>query len=192
MKYILLFIFTISCSHSIKKRSHSFSQESKDRYNELVANHTRGEEKYDGLYNIYHVHMTILTPQIHDSQIDLLTDLFKWNDDKIRKYKEDLEEQTSEKTLVFISFYTPNRKHNDLNRGNNSLWKVYLDHNGTRYPAKIKKDKHKFTYLKSLYPHHTRFNRAYVASFDIPTRDLIDGSSKLILTGAIGGSSFQF
>jgi len=193
MKYILIIIFILvgatSCTQLTKK---THTEKSKENYQRLLGKNSRGEEKYNGLYNIYHINMTILTPQICSAQSDILAEYFQWDGDQQNEYKTESTKHMTSKTKVFISFFTPNHKHNDLNRGETSVWKVYLKVDGTRYTAKISKDKHNYTHLKTLYPYHSQFNNAYIATFDLPTDKVQSGNPEITLTGSLGGSRLKF
>lgn len=192
MKLFILPFFALilfACSSTPKEIK---IKKTRQVHSNLVQANTQSAQKYKGIYNIFRIHMTLLKPEVRRTENDLLAVTYQWSQDEIEDQNQKTNNEMNTKTKVYISFYTPVAKDNDLSRGKQSIWKVYLEYNGTQYPAHIETDKHKYTYISQLYPHHTTFDKAYIATFDIPTSTVSNGDVKLVLTGVKGATSFNF
>lgn len=94
-------------------------------------------------------------------------------------------------TEVFVSFYTPEKKHDDLHK-NQTLWKIFLDAGGKRYEGKAQKVKLLTSEVQGLYPFHNRFATPYTITFPVPTTALDGKEAKLTITGSVGSVAVVF
>ena len=114
-------------------------------------------------------------------------------DDEL-EYKEEKTKAISrhtESTEFFISFFTPEKKHNDLSQ-NKTLWKIYLDVNGQRYEGKATKVKLLLSEIQSLYPYHNRWSTPYLISFPVATALVENKTATLTITGAVSSPQLIF
>ncbi|MFN3454871.1 MAG: hypothetical protein ACK41T_07905, partial [Pseudobdellovibrio sp.] len=97
----------------------------------------------------------------------------------------------STNTEFFVSFYTPETKHDDLN-STKSSWKIYLDVNGQRYEGTATKIKTLFLDLEVMYPKHTRWATPYSVTFPISTPTTEGKSLILTITGPLATTQLAF
>jgi hypothetical protein len=92
---------------------------------------------------------------------------------------------------MFLSLYTPERKHDDLHK-NKTLWKIFLDSQGRRYEGKAVKIKLLTNEIQAMYPEHTRFATPYLVTFPVSTKSVDGQPTKLTLTGTVSSVSLDF
>ncbi|MCB0357758.1 MAG: hypothetical protein KDD40_12150, partial [Bdellovibrionales bacterium] len=115
----------------------------------------------------------------------------QWDPAKARNEREKALQKLSSTSEFFISMFTPKTSHNDLDKGV-SMWKVVLEVNGQRYEGTVKKFSKNLVQTQNLFPQHTRFNKGYIASFNVPMSSIESGKSVFILTSSLGTSTFRF
>lgn len=157
----------------------------------LIEKKTKKLEIYEGLYNKITVQGTWLDSQVTEATLSHGARLSQWNESKYKEEKTKAITRHSENTEFFVSFYTPERKHNDLSQ-NKTLWKIFLDVNGQRYEGKAAKIKLLLTEIQAIYPYHNRWSVPYVISFPVAT-SLVEGKrAVLTFTGAIASPQLTF
>lgn len=160
-------------------------------YENLIESKTHKIEIYEGLYNKLTLQATWLDGATTEATLSHSARLLQWNEQKYKEEKTKAISRHSESTEFFVSFYTPERKHDDLSK-NKTLWKIFLDVNGTRYEGKATKVKLLLTEIQALYPHHNRWSTPYVVSFPVAT-SLVEGKPvTFTVTGAIGSPQLKF
>lgn len=165
--------------------------QSESQYVKVIESHTEEDQKYDGLHNIIDLKATIINSSVAEAQADQTARMFLWDktkyDAEFIKTTADLNKQTK----IFISFFTPEKKHNELHK-NNSIWKIFLDVDGKRYEGTASKTKQLTRELGNYYPYHTQFSNPYYLTFPISTKDVEKKTSKLTITGPLGSVSVEF
>ncbi len=162
-----------------------------DEYLRVIEETTESQIQYDGLANTMDLHATLLNSHLRNLQLELKSYNLKW-DEPTRKKEEEKDIQfRNASTEVFLSFFTPNRKHNNL-ANRKSLWKVFLDVDGHRYTADLTEDRTVVEELQQFYPYHSRWSTPYVARFSVPTSATEANSATLIVTGNLGSASVVF
>ncbi len=164
---------------------------SRDQYEDLILSKVQHTQKYSGFYNDYDVNALLMTPDTVMAQQQFLQGIYQWSDEKKQEELEKVEESFAKETEVIISFYAPEKKHDDLSR-NKTLWKIYLDVAGQRYEGKATKLKLLRSEVQGLYPFHTRFGSPYMVTFPYPAKQLTGQSAKVTITGPIGTMEFKF
>lgn len=186
--WISLFILSISCSSTPQKSDDLISS---DNYEKLIDKNTRTIQSYDGLYNIMQFHATLLTPQMYEAVTARSSQMYQWDDAALASERQKAEQYLSNQTEVVLSFYTPEAKHDNLNRSK-TLWKIFLDAGGKRYEGKATKMKLLTSEIQSLYPYHNRWSTPYKITFPVSMKSIEASEIKFTLTGAIGSESVTF
>jgi len=164
---------------------------STSEYETVVENKTKKTEVYDGFYNKLTVQATKLDAEMTESLMAYSAKLSQWNLEKYKEEKNKLIENHSTQTEFFMSFYTPERKHDDLSIKQTS-WKVYLDVGGQRYEGKATKVKSLFLDLEAIYPHHNRWSTPYVVSFPVATATTESQKMTITVTGPLATTQLNF
>ena len=186
----LLLVLTFSCATRLPTPQ-GVPEISVSEYEEMIENKSKKLEVYDGLYNKLTIHGTWLDSQITEASLSHSARLLQWNEQKYKEEKTKAISKHTASTEFFVSFYTPERKYNDLSQ-NKTLWKIFLDVDGQRYEGKATKVKLLLTEIQMLYPYHNRWSTPYVLTFPVAT-SLVEGKrAVLTLTGAISSPQLRF
>lgn len=160
-------------------------------YQSLVEKKTERIEVYNNLYNQLTVAATRMDAEMTEAYLSHSARLLQWSAAQHQTEKARAISQGTEKTDFFVSFYTPERKHNDLS-SRNSIWKIYLDVNGLRFEGKATKIKSQLTEVQAMYPHHNRWSNPYTVSFPIAAA-LADGKPVVLtFTGPLTSTQLKF
>lgn len=179
---LLLLLSLAACSSAGKAKEYRPSNE----YIEKVKALSIKDELYSGWTNIFHYSATLITKDIYAEQIEFQAKVYKWSQDEIIRQRRKMLEDLGNRSKLFVSFYTPEIQYNDLNEGK-SIWRIYLVVNGTRYLGNVRKNSQAYPRLKSLYPKHTPWGKAYDVSFEVPYEGLEKADSiDLVITGDLG------
>jgi hypothetical protein len=160
-------------------------------YFSSLEHFTSGKKVYDGLYQTIEFSGSLLNSEVSKFQIDQNARIYQWNLDQYNLEKSNRAAVLASKTEVFLSFFTPERKNDDLNKVK-TKWKIFLDANGKRYEAKIEKMKAQYSEVISLYRNHNRWSTPYKLTFDVPTATIENSTAKLTITGPVGSASIDF
>lgn len=194
MKLLLLItvcILTLSCSTTSSHAS-NLKLISESDYHQVVKNNSRGQQVYSGLYNAIDMTGVIINTAVAEAQVDQMARIYMWDASKYTQEKVKAEEKIRKESEFFVSFFTPDRKHDDLHK-NKTLWKIFLDVDGKRFEGKVTKVKLLTEEIQSIYPFHNRFSTPYLIVFPIVMKQ-IEGSAsvKLTITGPVGSSTVDF
>jgi hypothetical protein len=162
-----------------------------DPYLQVIESFSRGEVEYEGLYNQFTYKATLINSPIREAMLLREADYFKWDPAQLEAERTKAADRMTTMTDVFLSFYTPERKNDNLT-DSKSIWRVYLDLGGKRYEGKARKAKKLFAEMSTLFPYHTRWNSAYYVEFAVPTATVEAGSSRLTVTGPLGVKEVDF
>jgi hypothetical protein len=160
-------------------------------YEAIVDKWSDHVEDYNGLNNTVTIMATLLNPEMATAQLDQNARVFQWDQITFDNEKKKLENNLGQQTEIFVSFYSPERKWDDLYKSK-TLWKVFLDMNGQRYEGKVSKIKLLPREVQSLYHYHTSFATPYTISFPVSARGVDNKPARLIFTGAIGSVTLNF
>ncbi len=192
MKYLYFLILIITLNSCSTPRlvlsgedelfeSH-FSQEAYEEQLEDKVRHFRG---YEGFDNIFQFHVVLVDSKLMEAQSRRNSDFYQWSTGQLRESLQKNAETTSKGTTLFLSFYTPTPKHNDLQRPN-SIWEIYLQVNGTRYRGRAKKLTDPVAKIQALYSFHDSWSTAYEVTFVVPSSVVENNESKFTITGTLG------
>lgn len=187
---LLSALFLVSCASSTVNKS-GLSIISEDQYETIVDKWTDHIEDYNGLNNTVTIKATLLNPEAAIAQLDQNARVFQWDQITFDNEKKNLENRMTSQTEVFVSFYSPERKWDDLYKSK-TLWKIFLDVDGQRYEGKATKIKLLPREIQSLYHYHTSFASPYTITFPVSARSLEGKSVRLTFTGAVGSVNLNF
>ncbi|MEI7973210.1 MAG: hypothetical protein WCH11_02460 [Bdellovibrio sp.] len=159
-------------------------------YFRLMEKSSTKSQLYDGLMAILDVRATLLRRDLVAAQVDQMARLYQYDSSTYEREKTKRLAEIPKQAQVFVSFFVPDRKHDDLQRSN-SKWKIYLDANGKRYEGVAQKMKNVFAEVQALYPEHTRWGTPYLITFPVST-DSLQGVVQLTLTGPVAATSMSF
>lgn len=160
-------------------------------YEEFVDTKTQKQEVYDGLYNKLTVQATRLDGEMSENLVAYQAKLLQSSLATYKDEKAKVIGKHSSSTEFFVSFYTPERKHDDLAFSKTS-WKVYLDVGGQRYEGKVTKIKGLTLDIEALYPHHNRWSSPYMVEFPVSTPSTDGKPVTLTLTGPLATTQLNF
>jgi len=189
--FLLILVFTfIGCASNVTNPNGA-PVISQSEYGNRIENHTKRTEKYSGLMNTLHLSATLINSQSAEAQLLQKSRLYQWDQATFETEKEKAATDLNKMTQVFVSLYTPERKHDDLHKSQ-TLWKVFLDANGRRWEGKATKIKLLTTEIQALYPDHTRFATPYIVTFPVPVTSIESQPIKLTLTGPVSSAAVEF
>jgi hypothetical protein len=188
--FLILSFLLFSCASRLTTPA-GIPEISAPDYENLIESKTRKIEVYEGLYNKLTIQGTWLDSRVTEATLSHRARLQQWTEEKYKEEKTKAISKHTESTEFFVSFYTPERRHNDLAQ-NKTLWKIFLDVNGQRYEGKATKVKLLLTEIQALYPYHNRWSTPYVLSFPVATSLVENRNAVLTLTGAVGSPQIQF
>ncbi|MGZ3747533.1 MAG: hypothetical protein ACXWRE_09185 [Pseudobdellovibrionaceae bacterium] len=190
MKYLGLLLLLTSCASStVNKNGVNIMSEA--HYEAIVDKWSDHVEDYNGLNNTVTIMATLLNPEMATAQLDQSARLYQWDQNTFNSEKQKLENNLNKQTEIFVSFYSPERKWDDLYKSK-TLWKIFLDVNGQRFEGKATKIKLLPREVQSLYHYHTSFASPYIVSFPVSARTVDNKPARLTFTGAIGSITLNF
>lgn len=187
---LLAVLFLASCASTTTNRA-GLSLMSASAYESVVDRWTDRIEEYNGLSNTVTIQGTLLNPEMALAQLDQNARIYQWDQSTYDNEKRALENRLATETQVFVSFYSPERKWDDLYKSK-TLWKIFLDVNGQRYEGKSTKVKLLTPEIQSLYHYHTSFATPYLITFPVSATAVNGQPARLTFTGAIGSATLNF
>jgi hypothetical protein len=160
-------------------------------YASLVEKYTVSDKQYDGFYAKFEVYATLLNTDVQTAVLQKTMDTLQANSLTAQKEREKLFQENSNSTKVFLSFFTPTRRVNDLAKGN-TLWKIYLEANGEKYEGKATKRSTPYEALVMMFPHHSRWAIPYDVTFPVPLSAVEKSDSYFIITSSLGSTRMKF
>ncbi|KHD89566.1 MAG: hypothetical protein OM95_03010 [Bdellovibrio sp. ArHS] len=192
MKYLLsLCLFLSACASTYEVTPAGHTIKTKDDYMEVIEKHSDQVRKYTGFYNTLDFQATVITSAVAKAQLEQSNMLYQWDETRFAEEKNKFENRLSKEAEVFLSFYTPERKNDDLSK-TSTIWKIFLDVDGRRYEGKAKKIKLQLVEVEGLYPYHNRFYTPYSVIFPVPMRSIEGKPMKMTVTGAVGSGVLNF
>jgi hypothetical protein len=190
-KHILfpLVLLLASCSTPANKTEVSVKDDSE--ISSTIKQYTDNKKVYDGFQNTLEISATLQNSAVLGSLLDKNAKFYQWNQETYDREKAKIENEKVRQTEVFLSFFIPERKLDDLAKPT-TKWKLFLDFNGRRLEGKVTKLKSPLQEIQALYPHHSRWQSAYKVSFPVPTNLLDANASTLTVTGPVGSAQVNF
>ena len=132
---LLLFFASIltvgGCSHTSVNRDVEdlLAPIDDEAFYRSIDKQTRKDEGYSGFYNTFQGYLTFLSSEVKLGALRKLANSQSWDRKKATDEKEkDIQERASG-SKSFLSFYTPEKEHNQLDFGS-SIWTVTLEAKG--------------------------------------------------------------
>jgi hypothetical protein len=124
MRLLLFFAFglLLSCSHKDISPSPNIKLISESDYFQTIKRNARQQQVYSGLYNAIDMTAAIVNTEVSAAQVDQMARVFIWDEGKYTQEKATADGKLRKEAEFFVSFFTPERKHDDLNK-NKTLWK---------------------------------------------------------------------
>lgn len=186
----LFLAFALGCAQAPVKNAEVPAMPEKE-YKELVAKHTAKTNQYSGFYQTFQADMTILTSELQTAALKQKANFLQWDQRQYNTEREKMLQEASAYSKFFLRFFTPNNEYDDLHKGK-TIWRVYLEHGGSRFEGKVKKMTDKFVEIQNIFPHYDRFSTPYEVSFNVPMATIEGGTSKVTLTSSLGTAEFVF
>jgi hypothetical protein len=187
---VLISIIFVSCT-TTPTNENGLVVISQSEYERRIEPASKKVETYRGILNTLHLSATLINSQVIDSQILHQARIYQWNAEQVEAERAKMLEVATNQTQMFLSLYTPERKHDDLHK-NKTLWKIFLDSQGRRYEGKAVKIKLLTNEIQAMYPEHTRFATPYLVTFPVSTKSIDGQPVKLTLTGTVSSVSLDF
>ncbi len=160
-------------------------------YETRIDRYSAGDTEYAGLYNNFQYKTTLLNSNIRDALAWKQGHYYQWSDTQKAVAREKSNQEMSSQTKVFLAFFTPNSKNDNL-ADSKTIWRVYLDAGGRRYEGKVTRIRLLLSELQALYPYATRWTTPYELTFDVPTASIEKQESSLTVTGPLGARTVSF
>jgi hypothetical protein len=188
--YLLtLLTFSMACQTTFTNPNLTLTSESE--YYSAVKSSTERKQVYDGLQVSFEFYATLLNTNVTRLQVDQHARIYQWTELQYSAEKSKRETELSNSTIVFFSFFVPDKKLDDLHKTKTS-WKIFLDHAGKRYEGKAERIKILPAEIAALYPHFNRWSTPYKITFPLATSLTEAASAKLTITGPAGSTSVEF
>ena len=188
---ILLIASLCSCTSVPNQPQVVNNRINEESYSALIDKNSDGQSEYNGFHNNFEFRGTLLNSEVHEAMVKRQGDYYQWEEEKLSSEREKATQEMSSTTRVHISFFTPERKNDNLT-GLKTIWRVFLDAGGQRYVGSVKKVHRLLAELQVLYPYHTRWTTPYIFEFPVPTSVIEGQNSTLTVTGPLGTRTINF
>jgi len=165
--------------------------QSQELYSKALEKSSRNEKTYEGFSSTMQSDITFFDANFVEAQVLFKSEIYGWDQDRIRSQMATDMAETKQKTRAFLAFYTPERRLNQLARAQ-SPWRVFLDVEGKRIQAEIKRNRTPPAELRLLYPNMSRWHIPYDLTFNIPSAFLSGKTFTIQIAGPVGQQIFTF
>ncbi len=165
-------------------------EEGRSEYLRIIRENSAGDSQFAGVYKNFEFRTTLFTREVSLAVHKRLKQYYDWSQEENSQKSNERMEELNSKTKIWLSFYTPRGKDDNL-ANKNSIWRIYLLNRGTRYEGKPYPANINLSQAKALMPYHSRWATAYYVDFPVPTEQL-RGSVKLVITGPLGRREVDF
>jgi hypothetical protein len=163
------------------------SSMSDSEYTDILEKYTKEARGYSGLHNVFHFKVIHLTDEVIRAVARRKALYYQWTERQLREYLESEIQSTASRTKLFLSFYTPNRKHDDLN-ASNSMWKLYLKNENRRLTGKARKLADPVAKIAAIFPFHDNWSSPYEVEFPVSSSEINLGDAMFTVTGSLGAA----
>ena len=192
MARLLVFLLILSgCASNQVKSVNGIEAMGKTPYAAMVKRNTSRTDQYSGLYQTFQADMTILTSELQTEMLKQRAVFMQWDQREYQSERDKMLQENAAYAKYFMRFFSPQNEYDDLHKGK-TIWKVYLDYNGTRFEGKVRKMNEKYVEMQIMYPHIDRFSTAYEVTFNVPMTTIESGANKVTLTSSLGAAEFKF
>jgi hypothetical protein len=196
MKFLLCFLITLTaCTvprlNSDSERAVFGDVISEDDFFRILKNNTRSVKAYNGLDNVFQFKATVMTKEVLEAQARRNSFYYQWSPEYLRQVLDEEITKSAKSTRVFVSFFTPDVKHNDLNRAK-SMWEMYLSFSGARFSGKATKLTDPTAKIQAIFPSHDGWSIPYVVEFSSSTSQVSEVPTDFVITGSLGSGKVTF
>jgi len=163
----------------------------REEYLKKLDHYSAGDKQFSGLYDNFEFRGTLLTPTISRIIHNRMAQIYEWDNQQKQEHLQKEEEELQKHTRVWMSFFTPSSKDDNLDK-KTSIWKTYLEVNGSRYEGTAVRSKQILSEAQALFPYHTRWATIYHLQFPLSSDQVEGQSAKLIITGPLGRREVVF
>lgn len=164
---------------------------SDSEYASIINKNSDHVRIYNGFQNALDIQAVIINSKVAEAQLSHGTRIYQWSDEKFMNEKAKFEARLASETEFFVSFFTPERKNDDLFKPD-SIWRVFLDVNGKRYEPKIERVKLSYAEIVGMYPIFSRFSTPYRIVFPVPANEVQQNNSTLTFTSPIATGTLKY
>lgn len=165
--------------------------EGRDEYISQIDQYSAGDKQFAGVYHNFEFRSTILNRKVLRTIHDRLTQYYDWDQVTSDEKWQETENKLNNKTQLWLSFFTPERKNDNL-ANKVSIWKIYLVAGNSRYEGQVRKANKNLSEAQSLFHYHNRWSTPYYVDFDVATAEVENENLKLIITGPLGRREVAF
>ena len=98
-------------------------------YEKVLDKYSAGDSEYNGFYHSFGFHAALLNSDVLEANIRRQARFYMWDKTRTEEERDKLFKAASEGTAVFLSFFTPEKKDDNLST-EKSIWRVLLDVGG--------------------------------------------------------------
>ena len=124
-------------------------------------------------------------------QLDINAKAFLWSEEQYNQKKQELNDKKKTSSLVFLSYFAPERKVDDLS-AKATLWRMFLDMNMQRTLGTAMKSNSNIEDVTAQYPKHSAWSTAYEITFPLSIYDVQKEKIDFIITSRVGSSTKTF
>lgn len=190
LKIVFCIIFLNACVTRLPTPA-GIKEISLSDYENRVRTKTKDIRIYNGFTNNLEIYATRMDSDMNEAYLSHSARLFQWSVSQFNDEKNKLILKQGTTSEFAVSFFTPERKNDDLTSSKSS-WKIYLDVDGIRYEGKASKIKRNLAELEAFFPHHNRWFTFYTVSFPVATSLSENKPAILTFTGALGATQLKY
>ena len=101
-------------------------------YTSMIKKHTTRTNQYSGFYQTFQADMTILTTEVQSAALKQRGQFLQWDQRQYQSERDKMVQEAAAYSKFFLRFFSPEHDYDDLNKGK-TIWKVYLEYNGSRF-----------------------------------------------------------
>jgi hypothetical protein len=160
-------------------------------YAALIAKNTGDANQYSGFNQTFQASVTIMTAEVQAAVLRQRAVFKGWDQRQYQAEHEKAVQDASAYSHFALRLFTSDKDYDDADKPK-TIWKTYLEINGSRFEGTVKKMKDRAIELQTLFPHTDKFSTVYDVSFSVPMTTVEQGRAKFILTSGMGGAEFTF
>lgn len=191
-RWLALCLLIVGCAQAPKETNPNIVQPlGEAEYATIVKRNTSKSDQYSGFYQTFQADITILNTEVFTANLRQRGHFLQWDQRTYQSERDKVMQEAAAYSKFFMRFFSPENDYNDFHKGK-TIWKVYLEYQGSRFEGKVKKMTEKFVELQTIFPHLDGFSTPYEITFNVPMTTLESGPAKVVLTSSLGNAEFKF
>lgn len=192
LKYIILSFSLIFLFSGLAHSSSPSLYRGKKAYKKVLKKWTEKDKVYQGKNFVAAIHweVTLLSPDMIKAQSEYYQKIYQTSEDKYNSFDQ-IKKDAEKYTLFFVSFYSGERKYNELSDPK-AGWRIALSDRVDTYDSPIiqKLGKHSLPLHRLFYPYQTNWSQGYYLKFPkIHIDNKLDREINLSIFSPIGNST---